>query len=111
MRFFISFIAVPFVMIVVFYTAIVITFRRQGKRSLYIYKYTARDKEKSMTYFQVDNCGGCVFLIVETIICLLLSSIRSDQFCAVQFCSLFFLIGKKTRPQVADANVVGSCRW
>ena len=84
----------------------------QTREEISIYTSTTeRDKEKPMTYFQVDNCGGCVFLIVETIICLLLSSIRSDQFCAVQFCSLLFVIGKWTCPQVADANVVGSCRW
>ena len=71
-----------------------------ANKGRYLFTYTsttARDKEKSMTYFQVDNCGGCVFRMVETIICLLLSSIRSDPFCAFEFRSVFFLINGHAR--------------
>ena len=99
MSFFISFVAVPLVMIVVFYT-VQPSSLHFGDKGRYLFTYTsttARDKDKSMTYFQVDNCGGCVFLIVDTIICLLLSSIRSDPFCAVQFRSVFFLINGHAR--------------
>lgn len=93
------FVAVPFVMIVVFFSVQPSSLHFANKGG-YLFTYTsttARDKEKSMTYFQVDNCGGCVFLMVETIICLLLSSIRSDPFCAVEFRSVFFLINGHAR--------------